>query len=188
MWALNRQICNWSNGDCCFPYIKNFWPNSHGLQDPRFGEKCHFDWITRNWTYIQQNNRFKWINEGYQGTLVSGFLLTSLVHRSWIFAWHIADPFFFDLDGRSRVVEPKDVLRSQDVNHCEQEKVRHFPTLFLNCNFKLLSLLYSCLYFFTFARAYSIKYLKLVFLKYEPRIGSKGSDFWLFQCCFSKLF
>ena len=142
MWALNRQICNWSNGDCCFPYIKNFWPNSHGLQDPRFGEKCHFDWITRNWTYIQQNNRFKWINEGYQGTLVSGFLLTSLVHRSWIFAWHIADPFFFDLDGRSRVVEPKDVLRSQDVNHCEQEKVRHFPTLFF------LIVTSSCFHFY----------------------------------------
>ena len=130
MWALNRQQCNWSNGDCCFPYIKNFWPNSNGLHDPRFGEKCHFDWIMRNWTYIQQNNRFKWLKQPFNGYQETGFLLTAKVHRNYIFFKHIADPFFDNLDGRSRVVEPKDVLRYQDVNHCEQEKVRHFPTFF----------------------------------------------------------
>ena len=126
-WAKNRQVCNWSNGNCCFPYIKDFFLPNHDEYWVTNAAKCHFDWIYRNYTHIQQNNRFKWNEQPKKGTFEYGFMLSGNEAKNRMYWTHsgqgLATHLWTNTTERDRVVEPKDVLRAHDVNHCEEEKV-----------------------------------------------------------------
>ena len=138
-WPQNRQICNWSNGDCCTPYVKKFWVSVH--EGARTGAGyCHFDWTFRNSSWIIQNQRYNFKkyyrlaehNDSY-------FEIEDIDRLTWAALGEnplravLRDKIpiaWYNVTDRKRIVKPRDVLRKLDVNFCEEDKVREFDNMY----------------------------------------------------------
>ena len=143
-WAQNRQICNWSNGDCCTPYIKKYFQAP--LEGARLGaEYCHFDWTYRNNSWVLQNQVYnfkKYKSEAFANkTKERGQFYREIdpverlywgalgeVYNDYVLARRVPIIWANTTD-RKRIVKPKDVLRKLDVNFCEEDKVREFDNM-----------------------------------------------------------